>query len=84
MKINVIVIVFLVSCIALVNGAIAIEPEPRESIPPVVAQAYGPGNTILMWHDTNDDGNADYKATYIFIDGKLHLVKKISYPPNKL
>jgi len=84
MKISVLPIVFLVSCIVLTNGAFAKEPELREPIPPVVAQAYGPGNTIVMWHDTNDDGNADYKATYIFIDGKLHLVKKISYPPNKL
>ncbi len=84
MKKNVLSIVFLVSCIALANGAFAKEPEPREPIPPVVAQAYGPGNTILMWHDTNDDGNADYKATYVFIGGMLHLLKKISYPPNKL
>ena len=75
---------FLVLCIVSASGAFAKEPELREPIPPVVAQAYGPGNTIVMWHDTNDDGNADYKATYIFIDGKLHLVKKISYPPNKL
>ena len=84
MKIYVLSIVFFVSCIALANGAFAKEPVPREPMPPVVAQAYGPGNTIFMWHDTNDDGNADYKATYIFIDGKLQLVKKISYPPNKL
>jgi hypothetical protein len=84
MKKNVLSCVFLVSCIVLAKGTFAKEPEPLESIPPVVAQAYGPGNTILMWHDTNDDGNADYKATYVFIDGTLQLVKKISYPPNKL
>jgi hypothetical protein len=29
-----------------------------------------------MWHDIDNDGQADYKATYIFKDGKLHQLDK--------
>jgi hypothetical protein len=83
MKLNAVHILFFVSWIGLAHGVFAITPEPPDPIPPVVAQAFGPGNTIVMWHDTNDDGNPDFKATYIFINGKLQLVQKISYPPNK-
>jgi len=46
-------------------------------LPAIVAQACGQANTVIMWHDINDDQRPDYKATYVFKDGKLHQLKKI-------
>ena len=42
---------------------------PANNLP---AQSCGQANTVIMWHDINDDGKADYKATYVFKEGKLH------------
>jgi hypothetical protein len=58
--------------------AIAEEHKSKRTIPPIVAQTYGPGNTIIMWHDTNDDGIFDYKATYIFKGGRLHIIQYVN------
>jgi len=57
----------------LVNGVavFAKETEPAVMLPAIVAQSCGQANTVIMWHDINDDGKADYKATYVFKKGKL-------------
>jgi len=52
------------------------EPEAVKMLPAVVAQVAGQANTVIMWHDINDDGKADFKATYVFKDGKLHQLTK--------
>lgn len=51
-------------------------------LPTTIAQTYGSAGTIIMWHDTNADGNPDYKATYVFKDGRLHQIDK-SYPSDE-
>jgi hypothetical protein len=45
-------------------------------LPPVVAQVCGQANTVIMWHDIDNDGQADYKAMYVFKDGRLHRMMK--------
>ena len=72
-----VLITVLVICIHSGSGIFAEEIQPTKMLPPTVAQAYGPGNTIIMWHDTNDDGLADFKAIYVFKDGRLVLIEKI-------
>ena len=52
------------------------ETNSVKSLPAIVAQSCGQANTVTMWHDINDDGKADYKATYLFKDGKLHRLQK--------
>jgi hypothetical protein len=76
-KIN-IVMVALALYVFIGYDAYAEESRDVKMLPPIIAQTYGPGNTIIMWHDTDDDGEADFKATYIFVDGRLHLINKIS------
>ncbi len=61
------------------KAALSEKTESIKTLPPTVAQTYGPAGTIIMWHDTNADGNPDYKTTYIFKDGRLHQIAK-SYP----
>jgi hypothetical protein len=73
----ILLLVFLLLWIWIDKTAIAEVHEPAITIPPIVAQTYGPGNTIIMWHDTNDDGIPEYKATYIFKGGRLHIIKYI-------
>ena len=63
-------------CINAAAGVFAEESKTSETLPPVVGQMCGQANTIIMWHDINDDGQPDYKATYIFKDGKLRQVSK--------
>jgi len=65
-------------CLSMVNGVgvLAKENRPAETLPAVVAQLCGQANTVIMWHDINDDGKADFKATYVFKDGRLHLLNK--------
>ena len=46
------------------------------ALPPVVAQVCEQANTVIMWHDIDNDGLADYKATYVFKGGKLHQMSK--------
>ena len=71
-------------CLALylvdVDRTSSEETKSESMLPPTVAQTYGPAGTIIMWHDTNDDGNPDYKATYIFKDGRLLLIDKVILP----
>jgi hypothetical protein len=67
----------LAFCILSGSSLFAEEVKPSKMLPPTVAQTYGPGNTIIMWHDTNNDGLADFKATYIFKDGRLVLIEKV-------
>ena len=52
------------------------EAESVRSLPPVVAQTYGMAGTIIMWHTTDGDEKADYKATYVFKDGRLHQISQ--------
>ena len=57
-------------------GVFAKETKSAGTLPAIVAQSCGQANTVIMWHDINDDGKADYKATYVFKDGKLHQLNK--------
>ena len=52
------------------------EPDPVKMLPAVIAQVAGQANTVTIWHDIDDDGQADYKATYVFKDGRLHRLNK--------
>ena len=54
----------------------AAEDKPVGTLPPIVAQAAGPGSTIIFWHDVDEDGVADYQGTYAFIDGRLMLLER--------
>ena len=69
---------FICLTFCMVNGAgvFAKETEPTVTLPAIVAQSCGQANTVIMWHDINDDGKADYKATYVFKEGKLHRLNK--------
>jgi hypothetical protein len=60
------------------------EPDPVKTLPAVVAQVAGQANTVTIWHDIDDDGQADYKATYVFKDGKLHQLNKSHATQNEL
>ena len=64
--------VFMVSA----AGVYAEKIKSAEALPPVIAQVCGQANTVIMWHDFDNDGEADYKATYVFRDGKLHQISK--------
>ena len=68
--------VCLTFCIFITASVFAEESITVETLPPIVGQMSGQANTIVMWHDINDDGQADFKATHIFKNGKLHLVSK--------
>ncbi len=57
-------------------GVFAKETKSAETLPAIVAQSCGQANTVIMWHDIDNDGQADYKATYVFKDGKLHQLNK--------
>lgn len=61
-------------CIVAAKAVSSQEVESVITLPPIVTQAYGAAGTIIMWHDIDDDEKADYKATYIFKDGRLHQV----------
>ena len=72
-------IVAIVCLTVWIVGATAVSSKEVESVktlPPIVAQTYGAAGTIIMWHTTDDDGKADYKATYIFKDGRLYQISK--------
>ena len=58
------------------GGVFAQRIKSANILPAVVAQYCGQANTIIMWHDIDNDGQADYKATYVFKDGKLHQTSK--------
>jgi hypothetical protein len=71
-------------CIFSTAGVFAEEFETSETLPLIVGQMCDQANTIIMWHDINDDGQADYKATYIFKNGKLHQLSKNQVSPDDL
>ena len=75
MKNAIVAIVCLTVWIVGVTAVSSKEVESVKTLPPIVAQTYGTAGTIIMWH-TTDDGKADYKATYIFKDGRLHQISK--------
>jgi hypothetical protein len=64
--------VFMVSA----GGVFAEKTKSATILPPVIAQVCGQANTVIMWHDIDNDGEADYKATYVFRGGKLHQISK--------
>ncbi|MGB5745356.1 MAG: hypothetical protein WBM69_00140 [Desulfobacterales bacterium] len=76
MKKLIVLLVCLTFCMVNGVGVLAKETRPAGLLPAVVAQSCGQANTVTMWHDINDDGKADYKATYVFKDGKLHRLGK--------
>ena len=70
-------LVCLTFCMMNGVGVFAKEINPSETLPAIVAQFCGQANTVIMWHDINDDGKADFKATYVFKDGKLQRQNKV-------
>jgi hypothetical protein len=72
--------IILLSCFSLfileASGVFAEESKTTVTLPLIIRQMCGQANTIVMWHDIDDDGKADYKATYVFKDGKLNQVSK--------
>jgi hypothetical protein len=76
MKKLIVLLICLTFCMVSAVGVFAEKTKPAGTLPPIVAQSCGLANTVIMWHDTNNDGQADYKATYVFKDGKLHQLNK--------
>ena len=68
--------VCLAVCMVGAGSVFAEKTQSAATLPPVVAQYSGQANTIIMWHDIDNDGQADYKATYVYKDGKLHQISK--------
>jgi len=58
------------------GGVCAEKIQSAAALAPVIAQVCGQANTVTMWHDIDNDGQADYKATYVSKDGKLHQMSK--------
>ena len=71
-----VLLVCLTFCMVNGVGVFAKETKSAKMLPTIVAQSCGQANTIIMWHDIDNDGQADYKATYVFKDGKLHRLNK--------
>jgi hypothetical protein len=76
MKKRFVVLIGLMIGIIWARGAGAEKIQSVGALPPVVAQVCGQANTVTMWHDIDNDGQADYKATYVFKGGKLHQMSK--------
>ena len=68
--------VCLTFCMVCSGGVFAEKTKSATALAPVIAQVCGQANTVIMWHDIDNDGEADYKATYVFKDGKLHQLSK--------
>ena len=83
MKKSLILLACLLSGAVGAGGTFAIEVQPVKLLPAIVAQSAGQANTVVMWHDINDDGKADFKASYVFKNGRLHLLSKIQTHPEK-
>ena len=77
---NFIFLLILAFCLIGTGIVRAEESAASEMMHPIVGQMRGQANTVIMWHDTNDDGQADYRATYVFKAGKLHQVSKQFVP----
>ena len=71
MKKTIFALIGLVLCIAAAGTVFGTETDSVRTLPPVVAQSYGMAGTIIMWHTIDGDGKADYKATYVFKEGRL-------------
>jgi hypothetical protein len=73
------IVVFLCLWLFIIgaNSASGKDVASVKTLPPIVAQTYGFAGTIIMWHDIDGDGKADYKATYIFKEGRLRQVSKV-------
>ncbi len=71
-----VLLVCLTFCIGSAGGVFAEKIKSADTLPAVVAQVCSQANTIIMWHDIDNDGQADYKATYVFKGGKLHQMSK--------
>jgi hypothetical protein len=69
-KLTILVCLLLLSAGA--DRIFASEMQPAKTLPVVVAQSIGHANTVIMWHDINDDGKADYKTAYVFKNGRLY------------
>jgi hypothetical protein len=76
MKKTIVVFVCLALCIVAAETVSAKEAESARTLPPVVAQTYGMAGTIIMWHTIDGDEKADYKATYIFKNGRLYQISE--------
>ena len=76
MKKTIVALMCLSLCIMGGNAASGKNVASVKTLPPIIAQTYGMAGTIIMWHDLDGDGKADYKATYIFKDGKLHQISQ--------
>ena len=72
MKIFLAILVCLSLLTAGAEGIFAVEIQPAKTLPAIVAQSTGQANTVIMWHDLDDDGKADYKVAYVFKNGRLH------------
>ena len=79
-------VLFIVLTLGMVyaDGIGAEKTDSTEALPPVVAQICGQANTVIMWHDIDNDGQADYKALYVFKDGKLRQMSKSAVSQEEL
>jgi len=70
------ILLAILACLLLLTAGedriFAVEIQPAKTLPVVVAQSIGHANTVIMWHDINDDGEADYKIAYVFKNGRLY------------
>lgn len=76
MKIFLTILACLLLLTAGAGGILAVEVQPAKTLPVVVAQSTGQANTVIMWHDLDDDGKADYKVAYVFKNGRLLQIGK--------
>lgn len=70
------ILLAILACLLLLTAGadriFAVENQPAKTLPVVVAQSIGHANTVIGWHDINDDGEADYKIAYVFKNGRLY------------
>jgi len=76
MKIFLTLLLSLFLLTAGAEGIFAVEVQPAKTLPVVIAQSTGQANTVVMWHDINDDGKADYKVAYVFKNGRLYQLSR--------
>ena len=76
MKKLLVLLVCLTVCLVSAGGVFAEKDKSATTLPPAIAQVCGQANTVIMWHDIYNDGEADFKTTYVFKDGKLHQMNK--------
>lgn len=76
MKKRLVLFVCLTVCLVGAGGVFAKRDISATTLPPVIAQVCGQANTVVMWHDINDDGKADYKVAYVFKNGRLYQLSR--------